>query len=68
MIGFTTIVHSSKVKRNNINVDIKTFVKKGVQIQVQQALDIIRVTANHAVHPRKVNFEDPPQNLITLLG
>ncbi len=55
-------------KGKNINDDIKSLVKKGLPIPVQQALDIIRVTGNHAVHPGTINFEDQAENAYALFG
>lgn len=52
----------------NINDDIESLVKKGLPIPVQQALDIIRVTGNHAVHPGTINFEDQAENAYALFG
>ena len=46
-------------KTGNLNTNIKKLVKEGLHPQIQQALDIVRVTGNNAVHPGEILFDDP---------
>jgi hypothetical protein len=52
----------------NLNADIKQLVKDGLPPKIQQALDVVRVTGNNAVHPGQINFEDNPKTVAALFG
>lgn len=45
-------------KGKKIDDDIAELVKKGLDVLVQRALDIVRVTGNNAVHPGQVDLRD----------
>jgi hypothetical protein len=48
-------------KGRNIDDDIAALVKKGLDIQIQQALDTVRVIGNEAVHPGEMDLRDDPE-------
>lgn len=45
----------------DINSDIAKLVKKGMPSHIQQALDIVRVIGNFAVHPGELDIRDNPE-------
>jgi hypothetical protein len=51
---------------DNIDADIKKLVAGGLDSHVQQALDVIRVTGNNAVHPLEMNLEDDQDSVLVL--
>lgn len=52
----------------DLNADIASLVKKGLETEVQQALDVVRVIGNHAVHPGLIDLKDDKATAITLFG
>lgn len=45
-------------KGKDINSDIKEMVAGGLSPKIQQALDIVRVVGNNAVHPGQIDMDD----------
>lgn len=45
-------------KGKDINEDIKTLVSNGLPTSVQQALDVVRVIGNNAVHPGQIDVDN----------
>jgi hypothetical protein len=50
----------------NINADIASLVKKGLNPKVQKSLDIVRVIGNESVHPGTIDLRDQPQTAVQL--
>jgi len=45
-------------KGKDLNDDIASLVKKGLDARVQQALDVVRVVGNNSVHPGQIDLRD----------
>lgn len=52
----------------NINDDIATLVRRGLNPEIQQALDVVRVVGNNAVHPLEMNLRDDRQTANALFS
>lgn len=53
-------------KGKNINDDIASLVKKGLSVEVQKVLDIIRVVGNNAVHPGVMDEHDTKEYAVKM--
>lgn len=53
-------------KGKNIDEDIASLVKKGLDPLVQQSLDVVRVIGNEAVHPGTVDLRDDQSTALRL--
>jgi hypothetical protein len=52
----------------NINSDIASLVKKGLNPTIQKSLDVVRVIGNEAVHPGTIDLNDNPDTAIALFN
>lgn len=50
----------------NIDDDIASLVRKGLDPLVQQSLDVVRVIGNEAVHPGVIDLNDEPETAFVL--
>jgi hypothetical protein len=55
-------------KGKNINDDIASLVRSGLDPSVQQALDALRVIGNNAVHPLELDLRDDTETVNALFG
>jgi hypothetical protein len=64
--GPPELVEDLGEKGKDLNTDIGNLVKKGLGVQIQQALDSVRVVGNNAVHPGEFDVTDDRETANTL--
>lgn len=57
-LALTHICIALGCEGKNLNSDIKALVERGLDPRVQQALDVVRVVGNNAVHPGELDLKD----------
>ena len=58
-LAFELLLHHLGERKGSISERIGNLVqKKGLDSQIEQALEIVRVTGNEAVHPGQIVFDD----------
>jgi len=57
-LGIQKLCKQLGEKGDNLNDDIAHLVKKGLNPQLQKALDFVRVIGNESVHPGQINITD----------
>lgn len=55
-------------KGQNINDDIASLVKKGLNPAIQKSLDALRITGNNAVHPGELDLTEDTERVVKLFG
>jgi hypothetical protein len=55
-------------KGDNINDDIASLVKKGLNPTIQKSLDALRITGNNAVHPGELDLKEDSERVVKLFG
>lgn len=67
-LGIQILCKSLGGQGDNVNEDIKTLVRQGLDSRVQKALDVVRVVGNHSVHPGQIDMADDRATAVHLFG
>jgi Domain of unknown function (DUF4145) len=67
-LAIQTLMPHLEEDGDNLNASIANLVKKGLDKKVQQALDVVRVTGNNAVHPGELDLKDDKATAMQLFA
>ena len=62
------IIEDLGEKDGNLNTRIGNLVKKGLPIEIQKALDVVRVTGNDVLHVGQIDLNDSSETAYSLFG
>ena len=65
-LAIENICEYLSIEGKDTNEKIGKMVENGLDIRIQQALDIVRVVGNNAVHPGQIDLEDDNQTALKL--
>jgi len=65
-LGIQKLVIALGESGDKLNESIGNLVKKGLRVDIQKALDVVRVVGNNAVHPGELSVEDNPAMALSL--
>ena len=66
-LAIDRLCHELGETDRDINKNIGALVKKGLPQSIQQALDVVRVVGNKAVHPGMISFDVDDKNTAVML-
>jgi hypothetical protein len=67
-LAIQELMKELKESGKDLNGDIGSLVKKGLPVGIQQALDVVRVIGNNAVHPGQIDLKDNTAVAMKLFG
>jgi hypothetical protein len=66
-LALQLLVHELEPDAPDINKGIGALVRRGLDPQIQQAMDIVRVVGNNAVHAGELQLDDEGSDLVPAL-
>lgn len=67
-LGIEKLMPHVGATKKKIDDNIGELVSRGLDPRIQQALDVVRVIGNHAVHPGQIDLQDDKATAMKLFG